>query len=62
MAIEFVPIALGCGHVVTDEWPMITWDLEDTGEAFGPAPGSSSRIECPSGCGLQTWVKDPEAA
>jgi hypothetical protein len=48
--MEFVPIALACGHVVTD-WAWFE----------APAVGSAepARVECPEGCGFVEFVVEP---
>lgn len=47
--MEFVPIALGCGHLI------------DRPALFEIHPDGSdiSRAECPDGCGMQPFVVDP---
>lgn len=49
--MEFVPIALACGHV--------TSGFVSFRRMVGPGEDGLSRIECPDGCGWQTWIADP---
>lgn len=56
--MELVPIALACGHLVgggefdpADPTGFATFDL--------PSNGGEPRIECPDGCGPQTFVVEP---
>lgn len=56
--MELVPIALACGHLVgggdfdpNDLSGFATFDI--------PADGGIPRVECPEGCGPQSFVVEP---
>jgi hypothetical protein len=51
--MQYVPIALACGHLITG---IAHFDYDPDRE-----PEETTLVECEEGCGLQRFVVDPDA-